>query len=119
MHLDVLWNCLVDESLVANINKLKEIRVDEAIGSGNGELGGSERCLGMKMDFIVLDVAECELSGLMPRLRGWAGVTGEEKGDVNTQALGLDLSSPKRGQFLFSLPGSEDKPEMHGLVAVM
>ncbi|KAI4554014.1 hypothetical protein MJT46_016194 [Ovis ammon polii x Ovis aries] len=68
MHLDVLWNCLVDESLVANINKLKEIRVDEAIGSGNGELGGSERCLGMKMDFIVLDVAECELSGLMPRL---------------------------------------------------
>lgn len=55
----------------------------------------------------------------MVRLRGWAGVTGEEKGDVNTQALGLDLSSPKRGQFLFSLPGSEDKPEMHGLVVVM
>lgn len=55
----------------------------------------------------------------MIRLWGWAGVTGEEKGDVNTQALGLDLSSPKRGHFLFSLPGSEDKPEMHGLVAVM
>lgn len=54
-------------NFLTDINKLKEIRVDEAIGSGNGELGGSERCLGMKMDFIVLDVAECELSGLMPR----------------------------------------------------
>ena len=54
-------------NFLTDINKLKEIRVDEGIGSGNGELGGSERYLGMKMDFIVLDVAESELSGLVPR----------------------------------------------------
>ena len=51
-------------NFVTDINKLKEIRVDECIGSGDVELGGSER---MKMDFVVLDVAESELSGLVPR----------------------------------------------------
>ena len=46
----------------------------------------------------------------MVRLWGWAGVTRGEKGNANTQALGLDLSSPRWGQFLFSLSGLEDKP---------
>ena len=54
--------------------------------------------------------SKSSLNRPMVRLQGWAGVTGEEEGDVNTQALCLDLSSPKWGQFLFSLPGSEDKP---------
>lgn len=41
--------------------------MDEGIGRRNGELGGFERNLGMKMDCIGLDVLERVLFGLVPR----------------------------------------------------
>lgn len=44
--LGLLLNFLTD------ISKLKEVRVDEGVGGGNGELNGFEKYIGMKMDCI-------------------------------------------------------------------
>lgn len=39
-------------NFLRDVNTFKKIRADEGVGSGNGVLGGFERYLGIKMDYI-------------------------------------------------------------------